>query len=277
MAPRPGILCYVNGMSEPWENQPRPARVVENHLIARGTCWLSLRIEDEWPLPYRAGTITSVLLEVGGRRLRHPYTVSAVDPENREIALLFRVIQGGAMTPVLSQLGAGNLVAIAGAFSTPIATMIRPEATSVVGISTGSGVGPLAGFAREALLDPAWTRPITLLTGFRAESDVPLAPQLEAMEEDPRFVWQLCLSQGSKAWEGPRDRVSAVLPSAVKQLAGAHVHLVGNGAMVNEVRAGLLKAGFPTEFVTSETYFNRTVAPDPQVVQRLADALKGRF
>lgn len=264
-------------MSEPWESQPRPARVIENHLIARGTCWLSLRIEDEWPLPYRAGTITSALVEVGGHRLRHPYTVSAVDPENREIALLFRVIQGGAMTPVLSQLGAGNLLAIAGAYSKPIATLVRPEATSVLGISTGTGIGPLAGFAREALLDPDWTRPITLLTGFRTEVDVPLAPQLESMEEDPRFRWHLCLSQGSEAWEGQRGRVSTALPEVVESLAGTHVHLVGNGAMVNTMRAGFLKAGFPSDFLTSETYFNRNVPADPQVVERLAEALKGRF
>ena len=264
-------------MSEPWESQPRPARVIENHLIARGTCWLSLRIEDEWPLPYRAGTITSVLLEVGGHRLRHPYTVCAVDQENREIALLFRVVQGGSMTPLLSQLGAGNLLAIAGAYSAPITALIRPEATAVLGISTGTGLGPLAGFAREALLDPDWTRPITLLSGFRAEVDVPLAPQIEAMEEDPRFQWQLCLSQGSELWEGLRGRVTAVLPQVVDRLQGVHVHLVGNGKMVNELRGGLLKAGFPSEFLTSETYFNRNVPPDPQVVAGLAEALKGRI
>jgi NAD(P)H-flavin reductase len=264
-------------MSEPWESQPRPARVVENRLIARGSCWLSLRIEDEWPLPYRPGTITSVLLEVGGHRLRHPYTVCAVDPESREIALLFRVIQGGNMTPLLSQLGAGNELAIAGAFATPIAGLIRPEATSVLGISTGTGIGPLAGFAREALLDPDWTRPITLLSGFRTEVDVPLAPQLEAMEEDPRFSWQLCLSQGSENWEGLRGRVTTVLPKVVESLQGVHVHLVGNGKMITELRAGLLKVGFPTEFLTSETYYNRNVPPDPQVVQQLAEALRGRL
>ena len=52
--------------------------------------------------------------------------------------------------------------------------------------------------------------------------------------------------------------------------ADTHFHLIGNGAMVNEWKEGLGKAGVPEEFVTTETYFNHKAEADAEVVERIS-------
>lgn len=263
-------------MPESWETVPRPAQILENRLLARGTCWMSIQIEDDWPFPFRPGNIVSLHLQVAGKRYRHPYTVCAVDPESRMLGFMFRIVQGGAMSPVLAQLGAGNPIAISGCFGTPIEKLVRPEATSLVGISTGTGIGPLAGFAREALSDQSWKRPIVLLAGFRCEADVPMVDQLCAMEEDERFRWFPSLTRPERPWDGLVGRVTETLPELFESLAGAHVHLVGNGAMVAEMKEGLRRAGYPPHLMTSEVYFGKTSVADETVVSKLSRQMTGR-
>lgn len=264
-------------MPEAWETEPRPVRIIENRRLARATFWLSLQLEDEHPLPHRPGNILSVFVDVEGRRLRHPYTISAADPESREVGILYRTVKGGAMTPTLSWLGRGNRISVAGCFGKPIAALIAPDAISFVGIATGSGIGPLAGFVREALSDPAWSLPITLIGGFRSEEDVPLIDQLDAMSEDPRFQWFPSLSAPQNPdYSGPTGRIGQTLPEILPSLKGAHVHLVGNGGMIATVRTALLNANHPPAHLTSETYFNKAAAPDPAAVARLTAAYAGR-
>lgn len=52
----------------------------------------------------------------------------------------------------------------------PIRQEIAPQAEAFVGMATGSGIGPLWGFA-EQVLEAGWDRPIQLFAGFREEAD----------------------------------------------------------------------------------------------------------
>jgi NAD(P)H-flavin reductase len=261
-------------MTISWENDPRPVQIVENRLLARATCWISLKILDDKPILYHPGHVLALFVDVDGERLRHPYTVNAVDTGSREIGLLVRVIKGGVFTTTLSYLGQGNKISILGRFGKSVREQVHPNATSFLGISTGSGIGPLAGFAREALMDPGWKLPITLLTGFREEVDVPLDDQLSMMEEPGRFTWQPSLTKGRPEYAGLRGRVTATLPDAISSLRDTHVHLVGNGAMVVDIKTAWKQAGLPAELLTSETYFNRIATPNAQVVAGLVPKLK---
>ena len=78
------------------------------------------------------------------------------------------------------------------------------------------------------------------------------------------------------AGPSPDGRVTAkktVESVAARADRTTHFHLIGNGAMVNEWRAGLKGAGVPEDLVTTETYFNHKAEPDPAVVDRIAAAL----
>ena len=52
-----------------------------------------------------------------------------------------------------------------------------------------------------------------------------------------------------------------------------HYHLIGNGQLVNEWKAGLEQAGVPSERVTVEAYFNHTEKPNDATVQNIANTV----
>src|SRR5215471_7112460 len=56
-----------------------------------------------------------------------------------------------------------------GTFHTPIQYEIQPGAERIALIATGTGIGPLFGYAEKTLRDGE-TRPITLYASFREES-----------------------------------------------------------------------------------------------------------
>jgi ferredoxin-NADP reductase len=245
------------------------ARVVESREVARATWWLLLEADEDLPEPHAPGDVVAVYVaDLSGRWVRHPYTVCFADATR--IGLLVRVIRHGRISPALAALHPGDTLRLGGRFGEPIARLVG-DAPALVGISTGTGVGPLAGWARAA------DRPAVLLAGFREAVDIPFAEELGAL---PNISWLPTLSRPGAGWTGRAGRVGAHIDAAVAALRAAgveprraHWHLVGNGAMVTDVRHGLFSAGLDHGRVTTETYHNRGTAADAAVAAAVARAL----
>ncbi len=248
-------------------NEIHGARVVENREVAHATHWLVIEGDEPFPGDYGPGNVLALyVLELDGRWVRHPYTVSWT--EGSRVGILFRVIPGGRATPVMAALRPGEVVRFGGRFGAPIAAIVAADATEFVGVSTGTGLGPLHGFA-AASLAAGFERPITLYPGFRTRADVPFHDDLDALSAQfAHFCWHPTLSAPPDGWPGLAGRVTRTVPPRPHR--HAHFHLVGNGAMVAELRGGLLASGIPAHRLTQEVYFNRTAAPDPAVVAAIA-------
>ncbi|MFN7142634.1 MAG: ferredoxin--NADP reductase [Myxococcota bacterium] len=242
------------------------ARIVENREVARGTRWMVFEAEDELPDVYAPGHIVALYVpDPAGRWVRHPYSVSWAD--GPRIGVLYRVIPHGRTSPFMAMMQPGETLRLGGSFGEPVARLVG-DAPALVGVCTGTGLGPLRGFA----LRHAGERPTTLLAGFRERVDVPFAEEMAGLAAAHRtFSWRPTLSRPDAAWDGLRGRVTAHLGAVA--VPGAHWHVVGNGAMVADVRAGLLAAGVAPARVTTETYFDGSASPDPTVVARIAAAL----
>jgi len=253
------------------------ARIVENREVARATNWLVIETDEAPAAPYLPGHIVALYVpSPGGKWVRHPYTVSWA--EDRRIGVLYRVIRGGRTSPFMATLPPGETVRLGGLFGAPVAALVPSEASAVVGVCTGSGVGPLRGYAAGAL--PQEARPIFLLAGFRDAVDIALARELDTLAAaHPRFTWRAALSRpdphalSGRALAGRVTAHVGTLRALGVPPLDAHWHLVGNGAMVIDLRAGLLAGGVPRERVTFETYHNRGTTPDPAVVDAVAAAL----
>lgn len=258
-------------MTEDWTQAWRTATVTDNREVGRGFHLLHLEVADALPFPFEPGHV--VVLRHEGHR--HPYTLSRTDPAARRVGLLFRVVQGGRLTPSLGTAAPGTVVEISGLHHEPIADMIAPEARALVGLSTGSGIGPLWGFAERSLA-AGFDRPITLVAGYREEEDICLAPELDALQAaHPGFAWHPTLTQPGPGWTGLRGRVGASAAALVRDPRACHFHLVGNGAMLAEVKAALALCGVPAPQVTSEVFFNFKAEADPGAVEDLARRFGG--
>lgn len=237
------------------------AKVQRNELVAQATVGLSLRFGPEVALDLAPGHTVALVLPDGARR---PYAVNRVRPAAREIDLLIRVVRGGRVSPRIKELPVGSEVLVEAAWGVPIADRIAPDASAVIGISTGTGVGPLLAFAAES------RRRLTLVAGFRTAADL-------CVEEVPRGLrLHLSLSQPGPGWIGLRGHSVASAPPVLDDLVGAHVHLVGNGRMVRTWTEAIYRSDVPVAGVSAEVWFDRTAPVDPGVVERLATALRRR-
>ena len=79
-----------------------------------------------------------------------PDTVTRAADESA-FDIVYRVIPSGRKTPFMEQLAAGDTVRFGGRFGVPVDEGIAPECDRVVGVATGTGIGPLVGFAEAAL------------------------------------------------------------------------------------------------------------------------------
>src|SRR5262245_61033503 len=147
----------------------RPARVVDNRSVAQGSMWIELEAIDDLTAAYEPGHVLGLGIPLDGALLRHAYTVSRSDHSTRRFEHLYRVIAVGRMTPRMSELCPGAKLFFHGPFHTPIQQEIRSEAERLILIATGTGVGPLFGYAQMALRKGE-VRCMSLYASFREES-----------------------------------------------------------------------------------------------------------
>ena len=250
----------------------RPARVIENRPAANGSMWIKLEATDKLSAPFEPGHVLGLGVPVDQGHMRHAYTISRADPETRQFEHLYRVIPGGRMTPRLAALPAGSAIFFHGPFHIPIQKEIRAAAERIVLIATGTGIGPVFGYAEKAL-NEGESRPMALYAGFHVESDMCLVRELEALARGhSNFSWQFTVSRPSEEWRGLVGRVTDCVPEQIDKdyLESYHFHLVGNGEMVHVMRKALHLAGLFPERVSIETYFNHYAQPPDDDVHRLA-------
>ena len=257
-----------------WQTIYRPCTVVENREIARGSRWIKLHVDDEHPVPYEPGHVLSLRMTQGEWQIRHAYTITWADADERTFNIIYRVIPNGRMTPRLAMLEAGATLEFSGVHHNPIRHEVNADAKSVVGIATGTGVGPLFGYFRYVLERGLETRPCALFIGYREEADIGPRPELDALSvKFANFTWAPTLTRPNAAWTGLRGRVHESVPPLIAKPREKHFHLVGNGAMIAEMEAALARVGVPSESVSDEYYFNWNA----EAADEVASAIAGRF
>ncbi len=256
------------------DNNPswRPARVIGNRKIANGSMWITLEAVDESPAAFEPGHVLGLGLKSNEGYLRHAYTVSRGEPHARRFEHLYRIIPEGRVTPRLAELSIGDMVSFHGPFHTPIQQEIQADAEHIILIITGTGIGPLFGYAEKALREGE-TRPITLYAGFHEESHICLTGELDALaQRHLNFEWHFTVTHPSADWRGPTGRVTECVPDRIdkQKMETYHFHLVGNGEMVRLVQRALHRAGISPGRVSIETYFNHRAEPSDAEIDKLA-------
>ena len=260
-----------------WIQAWRRAVVREQRGVARGTQLTTVELPDDLPFPFEPGHVIALRAETPAGLVRHPYTLCGAEPASRQALLVYRVIPGGRLTPTLASLPSGTEVEISGLHHAPIQEELDPAATSILGLSTGSGLGPLWGYATQALAKGE-SRPIHLVVGVREEADLPLREELEALAaRHLNFRWSPVISRPADSWTGLRGRLTDHAPAFLPEPSGTHVHLVGNMAMVRTMETALLAAGLPPGRVTKEGFFNWNAEADEAVAMDIARSLRSRL
>ena len=256
----------------------------EAEVLAKGSVMLHIETEEE--IDYEPGHVIALEIEgavpeenekaaedaaKNGGWMRGPYTVSRSSAKSLDI--LIKVV--GDKSKVFANAESGTPVKFGGKFKVPIVEGIQKEDTKrVVLISTGVGVGPCVGAVEEALKDDTFP-PVELCTSYRNEEEIVYVDYLnELQEQNPgRFSWKSVISSESGRLSASEENLQAIAPAKGLGIEDTHYHLIGNGQLVSEFKAGLSKAGVPDNKVTVEMYFNHKAESNHDAIDRIANMI----
>src|SRR6266568_2203533 len=193
-------------------------------------------------LSWRAGQFLSI--RCGAATDAHPerrsYSIAS-SPERKDgFELLVKLLPAG----VGSALFAGLVPGADLHFTGPMGFFVNDlaHAGDAVYCATGTGIAAALPMIHDALARPGEHGRVRLFWGMRSEIELYWLERLGGIDH-PRFGYELYLSRPSPAWTGRRGRINPAVVAALPELAKPVFYLVGNGAMVRELKTALLAAG----------------------------------
>jgi len=255
-----------------------------------GDASFMLRIDTEDVVEYEPGHVLALEIEApqdvddddnsktykdakeNGGWMRGPYTVSR--SSDKSIDILVKVV--GEKSKQFSIAKSGTPLRFGGKFKVPILEGIDTDSTKrVVLISTGVGVGPCVGAIEKALEKKSFP-PIDLIACYRTEGEIVYRNYLVNLQKEhaTKFSWKAIFTSDQGRISSSADSLRVLTETNFHAgLEDTHYHLIGNGQMVSEFKAGLQKAGVKDDKVTVEMYFNHKAEVDEDAVNRISAAV----
>ena len=159
--------------------------------------------------------------------------------------LIVKRMPGGAASEWLRALAPGARVRFTGPMGFFVLDL--QHAGDTLFGATGTGVAPLVPMIEELLGRPTSVESgrVSLLWGLREERDRFWQDQLDALvaRGAGRLSVTTVLSRPTDPASGPGARITPLVFAALPSLGRPTFYLCGNGAMIREVKAGLVQRG----------------------------------
>lgn len=222
---------------------PRAAGIVEYVLRA------------EAPLSFRAGQFVSVRVGVDGdgNPILRSYSIAS-SPGASEFSLILKLIKGGPGSEFFAALEVGDRVRFTGPMG--FFCLDLAHAGDVVFGVTGVGVTPVLPMLEE-LAARAEPGRIFVYWGNRHAEDLFWLDELAAVQHKcPRIQVHVFLSGEAPGWSGRRGRITEAILDELPALDRPVFYLVGNGAMIKDVKAALQARGIDRKRqIRNEAFF----------------------
>ena len=207
-------------------------------------------------LQFQAGQF--VTLPVGadeaGQTLRRSYSIASMSDNGAELRFLIRVIPGGVASDFFLHLPIGAEVPMTGPHGFFV---LAPEhAGDVVFAATGTGLAPVLPMLGElARRHEPGARHV--YWGLRHETDLFARGEVDELCARAGATLHTYLSRPSEAWTGLRGRITPAILEARAALKAPTFYLVGNGAMIAELKTALVAAGVDRKKqIRTEAFFD---------------------
>lgn len=239
------------------------ATLVERRAVSPTV--VRLRVRPDGPVPdFLPGQYLALGVDGDRRPLQRPYSTASARGESDALEFLVRLVDGGALTPRLWRLRAGNRLHLGrpkGLFTADPAEGRRP-----VYVATGTGIAPLRSMLETRLTErpdgPAGLRPVIVHGVARAE-DLAYRERLQGLADDRRITYIPAVSRpedpANAGWTGLTGRVASLLPGILAGIeadpARSVAYVCGNPGMTEAATAALTDWGMPDEAVRSEAYW----------------------
>jgi len=209
-----------------------------------------LRIELERPVEWRVGQHFSIGL--AGLGVNREYSCLDSDGDSQTFDFLYKVVEGGVLTPQLSLLTDGDEVEVWGPFGEFLQTETWLGANRRLAIATGTGISPFLSEAARKTRPHAASTQMSVLYGLRSGVDYfdgdGILGRVDGLT--------VCYSRQQAPRGSFGGRVTDFLrrkPHFAKEFDA--VALCGNRKMIAETFSILREQGFPENQIESEVFF----------------------
>lgn len=215
-----------------------PAKVVD--LEPLNSEIMCVKLHPDEPFEYRAGQFINFFRDESTAR---SYSLASVSKIDDCIELhVRRIPEGKVSTWIHDTLSSGDTVEISQAAGDCFYVPGNPGQGLLL-IGTGSGLAPLYGIIRDALLE-GHAGPIRLYHGSLNVAGLYLIDELRQLAvEYPNFTYTPCVSDGAAPEGFSAGIVLDVALCDIPKLSGWRIYLCGNPAMVNAAKKKTFLAG----------------------------------
>jgi ferredoxin-NADP reductase len=200
---------------------------------------------DPPTLAWRPGQFVSLRCgdpRTGDPDARRSYSIASSPARHDGFELLVKLIPDGAGSEFFRTLVHGNELRFTGPMGFFVPDL--QHAGDVVFAVTGTGIAAALPMAIDILGRAGESGRVRMFWGMRDESELYWVEKLEALAAvHPRFDFVLSLSRPSPEWGGTRGRITPLVVAEAAARVKPVFYLVGNGAMVRDVKTGLVAAG----------------------------------
>jgi len=234
------------------------AELSARNILAPGIADLVFAMRSPLRLDFKAGQFVSIAVgqpaAPGDPVPRRSYSIASPSHAGEVLRFIIRVIPEGAASVYLMSLPIGAAVNMTGPHG--FFVLDAAHAGDVVFGATGTGIAavmPMLGeLARRH--EPGRRR---VYWGVRQEADLFARDEVEALVAAAGAELSLHLTAPAPPWTGGRGRIT---PAILDDLAGMKTptfYLVGNGAMITELKRELLARGVNRKAqIRTESFFD---------------------
>lgn len=230
-------------------------------VIAPGIADLAFAMRSAERLAFRAGQFVSLALPDGedqaaGAIPRRSYSIASQSNAGEILRFIIRVIPEGRASDYLMALPIGAPVNMTGPHGFFVLDPVH--AGDVVFAATGTGIAAVMPMLGElAQRPPAERRRIVVFWGVRQESDLFAREEIAALAAAADAELTIHLTAPGPTWSGGRGRITPALLDRLPQFATPTFYLVGNGAMITELKRELISRGVNRKTqIRTEAFFD---------------------
>jgi NAD(P)H-flavin reductase len=245
---------------------PITAELSAREIIAPGIADLRFRLRAPERLTFQAGQFVSIAVPAHdapaagapGLVARRSYSIASHSDQGDVLRFIIRVIPTGAASELLMSLPLGGTLPMTGPHG--FFVLDPAHAGDIVFGATGTGVAaviPMLGeLARRQAAAPEHGRR-QLYWGLRHEEDLFAADEIARLCEASDTELSIHLTAPGAGWRGLRGRITAPLLQRLPELRDPTFYLVGNGAMITELKKDLVAQGINRKKqIRTEAFFD---------------------
>jgi len=241
---------------------PFTAELIARDTIAANIAELSFALRSPSRLDFKAGQFVSMSIgpdAPGADAIpRRSYSIASQSDAGEVLRFIIRVIPEGKASEFLMSLPLGTVLNMTGPHGFFVLDPAHPGDILFGATGTGiSAVMPMLGELGRRRERGEESGRCIIMWGAREEADLFARAEIEELAARAGARLSIHLTAPGPAWSGARGRITAAILEALPTLQAPTFYLVGNGAMINELKRELVARGVNRKAqIRTEAFFD---------------------